>query len=249
MPYVPFDRENVKLPDGGQIALDWGPVHKSYEGKDMNKMRILVITHGLTGGSETNYIRHAVLNASRYGFRPVVYHNRGINSELLTNKYHNHGDIDDIQHILKYLAKNYPEAVIYGMGISMGANLITNYAGEMKTASVLKGFVSISNPYDLYECSKNIEKRSRTLYNYTMTAGFVRNLKKNIEHLKLNSHIDIQAALKSKKTRDYDEYVTRRLFGFGTVEDYYKSIGCLNRVRNITIPALFIHSLDDPICE
>jgi len=239
----------VKLPDGGQIALDWGPIHKSYEGKDGNKMRILVITHGLTGGSETNYIRHAVLNASRYGFRPVVYHNRGINSELITNKYHNHGDIDDIKHILEYLAIKNPEAGIYGMGISMGANLITNYAGEMKGDSVLKGFVSISNPYDLYECSKTIAKTTRMLYNYTMTAGFVRNFQKNIEHLKLNSHIDIQAALKCKRTKDYDEFVTRRLFGFVSVDDYYKAIGCLNKVRNITIPALFIHSLDDPICE
>ena len=72
-PYVPFEREYLKLADQGQIGLgnrkkyfsifsdsiwiDWGPIHKIFEKDDPETMRILVITHGLTGGSETNYIR------------------------------------------------------------------------------------------------------------------------------------------------------------------------------------------------
>lgn len=249
VPFVPFERELVKLPDQGEIALDWGPIHKSYEGTDPKKMRIAVISHGLTGGSETNYIRHAVLNASRYGFRPVVYHNRGINSDLKTMKYHDHGDIEDIKYVLEHLQKENPEAAIYGLGISMGANMVTKYAGETGEHCVLKGLVSISNPYNLYECSNNISRWSRKLYNYTMTQGFIRNFKKNLELLQLNQHIDVDNALKSTTTKEYDEYVTRRLFGFHDVDEYYKTIGCLPKISNIKIPGLFIHALDDPICE
>ena len=249
VPYVPFNREQVKLPDHGEIALDWGPIHKSYEGVDEKKMRILIITHGLTGGSECNYIRHAVLNASRYGFRPVVYHNRGVNSELTTSKYHNHGEIDDIKYIIEHIQKINPEAAIYGMGISMGANMMSNYCGETEENCILKGFVSISNPYDLYECSKHIAKWRKKIYNYSMTQGFIKNLKKNIEKLQLNKNIDIEKALKCKTTREFDEYITRRLHGFDELDEYYKTLGCLNKVSNIAIPSLFIHSLDDPICE
>lgn len=249
VPYVPLERESVRLPDSGEIALDWGPIHKIHESKDPQKMRILVIAHGLTGGSETNYIRHAVLNASRFGFRPVVYHNRGINSPLTSEKYHNHGEIEDIEYILDYIQKKNPEAKIYGLGISMGANLLSNYAGEKRNESVLKGLVSIANPYDLYECSIHISKWSNMVYNYHMTLGFIKNLKNNIEQLQLNKHIDIPAALKCTNTKDFDELITRRLFGFHDVDDYYRAIGCLPKISNITIPALFIHSLDDPICE
>jgi len=249
VPFVPFDRELVKLPDEGEIALDWGPTHKFYTGCNEKKMRILVISHGLTGGSETNYVRHAVLNASRYGFRPVVYHNRGINSELKTMKYHNHGEIDDIKYVLEHIQKNNPEAAIYGMGISMGANTISKYVGETENNCVLKGLVSISNPYNLYESSKNIAKWSKIVYNYSMTQGFIKNLKNNIEALQLNQQIDIQSALKCKTTKEFDEFVTRRLFGYPNVDEYYKSIGCLPKISNIKIPGLFIHSLDDPICE
>lgn len=77
-PYVPFEREYFKLADQGQIGLgnikimtkkikmhkfydfiliDWGPIHKIFEKDDPETMRILVILHGLTGGSETNYMR------------------------------------------------------------------------------------------------------------------------------------------------------------------------------------------------
>ncbi len=38
----------------------------------------MVITHGVTGGSETNYIRHAVLKAMKNGYRVVVFNNRGV---------------------------------------------------------------------------------------------------------------------------------------------------------------------------
>lgn len=42
-------------------------------------MRILLICHGLTGGSETNYMTHAALNGYRFGFRTVSMNERGIN--------------------------------------------------------------------------------------------------------------------------------------------------------------------------
>ena len=41
-------------------------------------MNIVVITHGVTGGSETNYIRQAVLKAMKNGYRVVVFNNRGV---------------------------------------------------------------------------------------------------------------------------------------------------------------------------
>ena len=42
-------------------------------------MRILLICHGLSGGSDTNYMKHAALNGYRFGFRTVCLNDRGIN--------------------------------------------------------------------------------------------------------------------------------------------------------------------------
>lgn len=45
-------REKIYFEDGGHIALDWTPHLDPKE-----KPPILFIMHGLTGGSEMNYIR------------------------------------------------------------------------------------------------------------------------------------------------------------------------------------------------
>ena len=137
------------------------------------------------------------------------------------------------------------------MGISMGANLLLNYAGQTKNECIFKGLVSISNPFDLYECGEQIDQWRNSLYNWNMTNGFKRNLKKNMDFLRKNEDkgIEIEKALQSWRTKDFDEYFTRRLFGYTDVEQYYKSIGCKDRVKNIQIPALLINSKDDPICK
>ena len=45
-------------------------------------MRILVILHGLTGGSLTNYMGNAALNGYRFGFRTVCVNMRGVDSPM-----------------------------------------------------------------------------------------------------------------------------------------------------------------------
>ena len=48
----------------------------------MDDMKILVICPGVSGSSDSNYMRHAVLQASDQGFRTVVVHYRGIGETI-----------------------------------------------------------------------------------------------------------------------------------------------------------------------
>lgn len=45
--------------------------------------------------------------------------------------------------------KRYPGANLYGMGISIGSNMITKYAGLKGEDCPFKAIVSIANPFDL----------------------------------------------------------------------------------------------------
>lgn len=69
VPYLKYNRTYVDMKDGGNMTLDWAPIHNKFEETD--DMRILLIVHGLTGGSESNYMKHAALNGYRFGFRTV----------------------------------------------------------------------------------------------------------------------------------------------------------------------------------
>jgi predicted alpha/beta-fold hydrolase len=59
----------------------------------------------------------------------------------------------------------------------------------------------------------------------------------------------IEAALKCIKTHHFDEIVTTKLLKYDSVEDLYKRIKCVEEVKHIVTPTLFISSADDPVIK
>jgi len=52
-----------------------------------------------------------------------------------------------------------------------------------------------------------------------------------------------------KSMRDFDEYLTRRMFGFQNFLDYYNSISSVKMLKDVNIPLLCMHSRDDPFLQ
>lgn len=52
---VSFDRQKIFFMDGGHVSLDWANRKSANEGRP-----IILIMHGMTGGSETKYIKALV---------------------------------------------------------------------------------------------------------------------------------------------------------------------------------------------
>ena len=69
-----YNRELVKLEDGGQIALDWPLIE--IKGNPCNTP-IIVIFPGLTGGYKNCYVGHIIKSAAERGFKSVVLNKRG----------------------------------------------------------------------------------------------------------------------------------------------------------------------------
>ena len=59
--HVNFHREYIRLPDCGQVSLDASFLNHSSK-------KLLIIMHGLTGGSDTPYVRALVQEAHKQGF-------------------------------------------------------------------------------------------------------------------------------------------------------------------------------------
>lgn len=58
----------------------------------------------------------------------------------------------DIKQSIARVHEKYPNAAVYGLGISMGANTMLKLAGEEPESLGLKAMVSVSNPWDLLRC-------------------------------------------------------------------------------------------------
>ena len=184
--HIEFRRENILTEDGGLISLDWVE-NNDKPLKTVKETRLIVILHGLTGGSESSYIREIANEfMENESNKIVVVQYRGINkTPLLTPRSYHVGDTSDITVAMNYLKNNYPDYACYTIGTSMGANIFVKlFAEDHSFDDYVKGFISISNPFDLTA----IEKRNRgTLIDYFLRTRQKKYVKTHYEMLKTRS--------------------------------------------------------------
>lgn len=77
LPMLSYRRELLTLKDGGEIALDWS----EYNCTDDSP--VILILPGLTGASQSEYIKCLVAAANNFGARVVVFNNRGLGGVAL----------------------------------------------------------------------------------------------------------------------------------------------------------------------
>jgi predicted alpha/beta-fold hydrolase len=71
---VTYEREHLRLPDGGEISIDWLKTSKP--------SAILVVAAGLGADSSSQSTRSVALEAKMKGLTVAVIHGRGISCEL-----------------------------------------------------------------------------------------------------------------------------------------------------------------------
>ncbi|KDQ54172.1 hypothetical protein JAAARDRAFT_413634 [Jaapia argillacea MUCL 33604] len=261
---ITYQRKFLHVPDRGILAIDITPpltVRPATDGEP-----ILLVLHGLTGGSHESYVRAAlsVLTSSQtpasLPFRAVVLNSRGCNgSPVTTPKLYHAGTTDDIRHTILWICHTFPTSPIFGLGFSIGANALVKYVGEEGVNCPLSGIVSLANVWDFVRGSRHIENGSwmnRYVYDYVL-GGALYSLLNIHRHIFLASGPEFRNPLshleelvgrkRFVRLREYDDLVTSPLYGFKDASHYYASISSDQFVDRVVIPCLAINSADDPI--
>ncbi len=87
---------------------------------------VIVTLHGLAGGSNEIYLR-AVLNPLvDAGWEACVVNSRGCaNSKITTGVLYNARATWDLRQTVQWLRKRFPNRPLFGLGFSLGANMMT----------------------------------------------------------------------------------------------------------------------------
>ena len=217
----------------------------------------MILVHGLTGGSRDRYARQMVLQCQKYSlnFRSVVFINRGCGgTDVISPQIYCGAYTDDLRQAIEFISKRFPKAPIYATGYSLGANVLLKYVGEEGSSCVLKGVVSIGNPYDMYYGSKILHEGwlSSRLYVPAMTKSLIWLMerfryifKEDSDKFSILDKHNNPSALKTLK--DFDHNITAPLFGFANANHYYREASSCRYIINIKVPTLLISALDDPI--
>lgn len=268
-----YNRFIVNYPDGGQGALDVvkrrPPLDTSYIPKSQTNFNLptelnysytkpnhvqisddskhmLIIIHGLTGGSRESYIRSVVHTLLPTDFEIAILNSRGCcNSTLTTPLVYNGGTTNDIRYTIKFLRYLFPNRHFYLLGFSLGGSMISNYIGEQSYDSDIVCGIAISNPWDLLKSSHFINNGIWGKYIYSPK------LAQNLKNL-LTSHNYIfnypDSSYDNIRTLlQFDDFLTGPLFGYKDAHHYYTDASSKNRISSIRTPFFAIHSMDDPI--
>ncbi|THC91922.1 hypothetical protein EYZ11_008608 [Aspergillus tanneri] len=171
---------------------------------------MLVVLHGLSGGSHEIYLRHVVapLVADK-GWEACVVNSRGCSrTKITTGMLYNARATWDVRQTVKWLRKTFPNRPLFGIGFSLGANILTNYLGEEGEACELKAAVLCASPWNLEVGSVNLQSTWMGLevYSKVMGSSMKQLFEQHVEEVSKNPRLDVETVRKVTYLHEFDRY-------------------------------------------
>jgi predicted alpha/beta-fold hydrolase len=237
-------RERIDTPDGDFLDLDWATA-RSATRPDAAR-RVAIITHGLEGSTDGQYVRGMARALARRGWDVCAWNLRGCSGEPNRQPatYHS-GKTEDLMSVIDHVhAQGYDETAL--VGFSLGGNLTLKYLGEQGSTlpPQIRGAATFSVPVDLKASSHQIGR----VTNWHYTQYFLRSLQAKI-HQKAEQHPDTvsTAPLRDIRTlRDFDDAYTAPLNDFGDADTYYRAASSRPLLPDIQVPTLLVNAANDP---
>ncbi|KAL6242686.1 hypothetical protein RBB50_010332 [Rhinocladiella similis] len=212
---------------------------------------MLVMLHGLSGGSHELYLRHVLAPLlGNGGWEACVVISRGCAMTKVTSSVlYNARATWDVRQTVKWLRKTFPNRPLFGIGFSLGANILTNYLGEEGSNCLFEAACIISNPWDLHAGSLALQRTwfNRNAYSATMGSNMKRLFEAHVDQISTNPKIDVDVVRKIKYLHEFDRHVQGPTWGYPTEGAYYRDASSVDSLLAIRIPFLAIHAEDDPV--
>ncbi|RMZ83637.1 hypothetical protein DV738_g1054, partial [Chaetothyriales sp. CBS 135597] len=212
---------------------------------------MLVALHGLSGGSDELYLRETLGPLVELGWEACVVNSRGCAmSKLTSTVLYNARATWDVRQVVKWLRKTFPNRPLFGIGFSLGANIITNYVGEEGADCPLLAAVALSNPWNLEVGSLALRRTwIHSMYHKTLAQNMTKVFVHHFDQLSNNPNLDLDKILTAKDLCEFDRYVQCPTWGYPTEGAYYRDASSVDALLGIRIPFLGISAEDDPVAS
>jgi uncharacterized protein len=237
---IAYKRERISTPDDDFLDLDW--VHTRHSRK------LVVITHGLEGNSDAQYVRGTARIFSENGWDALAWNCRSCSGEMNRQfRMYHHGDTDDIQTVIQHaLQKNQYDTIVL-VGYSMGANISMKYLGTQGSGlpQVVRAATVFSAPCDIRAGADVLDRWDNAFYKYRFMWSLYKKIK--VKAAQYPGRIDLKNFKKVKKWYDFDAYFSAPITGHASAEAFHRQASAKNYLAGITIPTLLVSAANDPI--
>ncbi len=231
--------EELTLTDGDRLELHWHRPHPA-------SAPLAVLCHGLEGSAEATYMRGMTraLNASGCNALTWSYRGCGHLPNLLPRSYHS-GATEDLAAVVQRALEE-SKGALFLVGFSLGGNLLLKYLGEQAPPQRLRAAAAISAPVDLASSADALDlRRSNALYRLRFMRSLNRKAAAKARRFPKQVPQCDWAAIRS--VRVFDDAFTAPLHGFTGADDYYARCSARPLLPKISVPALLLNALDDPL--
>jgi predicted alpha/beta-fold hydrolase len=208
---------------------------------------LLVLFHGLEGGTASHYARAMLAAARARRWRAALPHFRGCGGEpnRLPRAYHS-GDSAEIDWMLRRLAGEAGAAPVFAMGVSLGGNALLKWLGERgpEARALVRAAAAVSAPVDLTAAGDALERGFNMVYTRNFLATMKRKSAAKLE--RFPRLFDGERVARSRTLREFDDLVTAPLHGFRDAADYWARASSKPWLRGIAVPTLLLNAANDP---
>lgn len=234
-----YERERLETADGDFLDLDW---------VDGGSKRLVVITHGLEGDSNRPYVRGTAKLFAQQGWDVLAWNCRSCSGEMnRAFRLYNHGEIGDIDAVIRQALRTRHYEEITMVGFSMGGNITLKYLGVhgKDAPEVITSAAVFSAPTDLRSSAQKLDAASNSFYK----KRFLKKLSHKVR-LKAEQHpgrLDVSRLAAVQVWRDFDEAFSAALGGYRDADDFYEQASAVHFMPGIQIPVLLVNAQNDPI--
>lgn len=211
----------------------------------------LIVVHGLCGSSTSGHVVDITRHALAHGLHVVRMNMRncGGTERLTPTLYHTNMPHDLAAVVTRVIRRARVRRVILA-GYSAGGNLILNTLARWGADAPpeLAAAVVVCPSIDIAHCVSLVDRAGNELYRRYFVAELMRLYRRKAS---LFRHPPYDPArLRGVRTlRDFDAAVTAPHEGFDDVDAFYAWVTSAPRLAQITVPALVIQALDDPVVQ
>lgn len=215
---------------------------------------LVILLHGLTGSSQSVYIKGLQQALLAQGLRSAALNFRGCSGEYNhSSRCYHSGETGDIDFLYRTLRAREPDLPMAAVGFSLGGNVLLKWLGEQGSSVQLFAATAVSVPLVLSACASKLDSGFSKLYR----ASLLRELKEYVhlkqQHLESLGKTEEAEILRQIGDLDkiisfwqYDDRVIAKLYDFANVEDYYQRSSSRQFLQSIRVPTLLIQAQDDP---
>jgi predicted alpha/beta-fold hydrolase len=240
-----YRRERLTTPDYDFIDVD-------YCGSGSQSLVILL--HGLTGSSQSGYIKGLQNALLKQGLRSAALNFRGCSGQSNNRArcYHS-GETEDIHFLYQTLRRREPDTPLAAVGFSLGGNVLLKWLGEQGDQLELFAAVAVSVPLLLGVCATKLDSGFSKLYRINLLRELKAYMRDKLLHLDRLGQTEEAMRIRAlgdlsgiRSFWQYDDRVVARLHGFNDVHDYYRRSSSRQYLKSVAVPTLVIQAVDDP---